>query len=146
MVGKAKPRDDKKPPAETTHHPPELRPLRKSPWPPKSIERLVDEYVRDWDLPKALSRAGYVEYETVTQINEQARRVEKTDRFRSALQAAVRQLELATYTAVAREGKGTASLQAAQKLREAVDKMVREPVDKSGPAGGWGKKHNKSSG
>ncbi|MFO7902319.1 MAG: hypothetical protein R6U98_06655 [Pirellulaceae bacterium] len=109
-------------------------------YPTKTLWALVEEYLKDFDLPEALVRAGYPRLNTVSETNERAKRVQESQRFRALVQAAVKRLELSTYAAVAREGKGTASLQAAEKLRDAVDKMEREGVDNQVGKARWGRK------
>lgn len=92
----------------------------KSPYPPGSSEALVEQYLIDFDIFSARVRAGcsiQPKWHAERQVAESQM---KGDRFQKCLREQLDQLAMQTCANVAREGKGTASLNAVKELRKLV--------------------------
>jgi hypothetical protein len=103
---------------------------------PATLERFVHEYLSCFRYLQARVAAGYM----LTQLDNESKML-NSHRFRDEVAKQAKELRLRVLSGVAREMKGTASMQAVELLEKAIDKQFgsEDKKDKKdGPRRGWG--------
>ena len=113
--------------------------VAKDSYPGATIERFVHEYLQCFRYLEAKARAGYVLNET-----EHEAKMLNSSRFRGEVVKQANELRLRVLSGVAREMKGTASMQAVETLTQTITKQYggdrpdAKDSTKDGPRRGWG--------